>query len=182
MNIQLGNEWAVLGGGCFWCLEAIYQRVKGVERVISGYAGGNLENPTYEQVSVGGTGHAEVVHIEYDPKTIMYDQLLEIFWHIHDPTTPNRQGNDVGEQYRSIILYADGAQKQTAETSLKTVAQPLWDKPIVTEIKELDTFYPAENYHQDYFNKNPDQAYCQAIINPKLTKFQQEFETLLKAS
>lgn len=180
MNVKLGHSRAILGGGCFWCLEAIYQRVKGVERVISGYAGGEVESPSYEQVSAGNTGHAEVVHIEFSPETITYGQLLEIFWHIHDPTTPNRQGNDVGSQYRSIILYTDKEQKAEAQKSLKQIGQPLWEDQIVTKVEKLDTFYPAENYHQDYFNKNPDKAYCQAIINPKLAKFQKDFEGLLK--
>lgn len=180
MSTKISPERAILGGGCFWCLEAVYQRVRGVERVINGYAGGQTANPTYEDVLSHQTGHAEVVHIEFDPKVISYAKLLEIFWHIHDPTTPGRQGNDVGEQYRSIILYDGEVQKAQAEASLKTVGQPLWEDPIVTEIKPLDVFYPAENYHQDYFNQNPEKAYCQAIINPKLQKFQLEFEHLLK--
>lgn len=179
-NTSTNLELAVLGGGCFWCLEAVYQRVRGVERVINGYAGGQKADPTYEEVSSGTTGHAEVVQIEFDAKVITYEQLLEVFWHIHDPTTPNRQGNDVGEQYRSIILYIDEAQKAQAEASLTEVAQPLWDDKVVTEIKPLEVFYPAENYHQDYFNQNPDKAYCQVIINPKLQKFTQDFERLLK--
>ncbi|HEX9679242.1 MAG TPA: peptide-methionine (S)-S-oxide reductase MsrA [Candidatus Saccharimonadales bacterium] len=175
------RQSAVLGGGCFWCLEAIYQRVKGVEQVISGYAGGQLNNPSYEDLHAKDTGHAEVVKIEFDPDVITYEKILEIFWHIHDPTTPNRQGNDVGPEYRSIILYNGDSQHNSAEKSLKEVGQPLWDDPLVTELKPLDVFYPAEDYHQDYFNKNPQNAYCQVIINPKLAKFQKNFAQLLKS-
>jgi peptide-methionine (S)-S-oxide reductase len=174
------TQSAYLGGGCFWCLDALYRRLKGVNRVISGYAGGELANPSYEQVGAGHTGHAEVVAIEFDPSVITYDKLLEIFWHIHDPTTPNRQGHDVGAQYRSIILYADDEQKAAAEKSLKEVGQPLWDGQVVTELKPLVKFYPAEGYHQDYFNQNPEAGYCQVVINPKLAKFNSEFEALLK--
>lgn len=169
-----------LGGGCFWCLDALYRRVLGVNKVTSGYAGGEASNPSYEQVSGGQSGHAEVVEIEFDPKLISYDKLLEIFWHIHDPTTPNRQGFDVGPQYRSIILYTDEQEKAAAERSLKQTGQPLWEEAVVTELKPLDHFYPAEDYHQDYFNKNPQAGYCQAIINPKLAKFNKEFASLLK--
>lgn len=170
---------AVIGGGCFWCLEAVYQRVKGVEQVTSGYAGGQLDDPSYEQVSGGDSGHAEVVKIDFDPDVVSYKQLLEIFWHIHDPTTPNRQGNDVGPQYRSVILYSGDTQKQQAEQSLEE-AQGLWDRPIVTDVEALSVFYPAEKYHQDYFNQHPEQAYCQIVINPKLAKFQSKFESLMK--
>jgi len=170
---------AILGGGCFWCLEAVYQRVKGVKQVTSGYAGGQIAGPSYEQVSSGTTGHAEVVKLDFDPKVITLGQILEIFWHIHDPTTPNRQGGDVGRQYRSIILYQDEEQKAAAEESLKA-AEELWDQPVVTELKPLEAFYPAEDYHQDYFNQHPEAAYCQIVINPKLAKFQTQFESLLK--
>jgi len=174
------NASAYIGGGCFWCLEAIYQRVKGVERVTSGYAGGILDNPMYEQVSGGSTGHAEIVKIDFDPKQITYEKLLEIFWHIHDPTTANRQGHDVGSQYRSVILYENELQKTAAEQSRAEVGAKLWDKPIVTEIKLLAKFYPAEAYHQNYFNNHPEAAYCQVVINPKLAKFNQNFAQLLK--
>lgn len=174
------TESAYLGGGCFWCLEAVYQRVKGVNQVVSGYAGGEVANPSYEQVGTGNSGHAEVVKIGFDPHQISYDKLLEIFWHIHDPTTPDRQGHDIGPQYRSIILTADKNQQTIAEKSRSEVGQPLWDNPVVTEIKPLTTFYPAENYHQNYFNTHPEAAYCQVIINPKLAKFQKNFSELLK--
>lgn len=170
---------AYLGGGCFWCLEAIYQRVKHVEHVTSGYGGGTLDNPTYEQVGGGSTGHAEVVKVDFDPKQITYEKLLEIFWHIHDPTTLDRQGQDVGPQYRSIILYANEEEKSAAERSLKDVGQPLWPAPIVTQIQPLEKFYPAEDYHQNYFNNHPEAAYCQVVINPKLAKFNQNFAQLL---
>lgn len=170
---------AVLGGGCFWCLEAVYQRVKGVSKVTSGYAGGERHKPSYEEVSAGNTGHAEVVKVDFDPSLISYERLLDVFWHIHDPTTWNRQGSDVGPQYRSIILFDGPDQQAAAEASLKQ-AQRLWPDPIVTELRPLETFYPAEEYHQDYFNRNPAQAYCQVVINPKLAKFQAEFESLLK--
>lgn len=173
-------QTAVLGGGCFWCLEAVFQLVKGVERVVNGYAGGHSANPTYEDVLSHTTGHAEVVQITFNPAVMSYGQLLEIFWHIHDPTTLNRQGNDVGEQYRSIILYADDTQRRQAEKSLNKVALSIWDEPIVTQIQQLQRFYPAEAYHQNYFNNNPSKAYCQAVINPKLQKFQEKFENLLK--
>ena len=171
---------AYLGGGCFWCLEAVYQRVKGVNQVTSGYAGGDVDNPSYEQVSTGATGHAEVVKIDFDLREINYEKLLEIFWHIHDPTTPDRQGHDVGPQYRSTILYANEVQKIAAEKSLQEIGQPLWPNPIVTQIRKLNEFYPAEAYHQNYFNTHPEAAYCQVVINPKLAKFNQNFAQLLK--
>lgn len=171
---------AYLGGGCFWCLEAVYQRVRGVNQVVSGYAGGDVANPTYEQVGAGITGHAEVVKIDFDPKQITFNKLLEIFWHIHDPTTKDRQGHDIGSQYRSIILFADKEQEAAAEKSRQEVGQPLWDDPIVTQIKPLTEFYSAEAYHQNYFNTHPEAAYCQVIINPKLAKFQKNFSELLK--
>lgn len=173
-------ETATLGGGCFWCLEAAYQQIRGVEQVVSGYAGGQTVSPTYEQVSGGGTGHAEVVQVQFDPAVLSYTDVLDIFWAIHDPTTPGRQGNDVGSQYRSIILYADEEQKQVAEKSISTVAK-LWPNPIVTQIEPLDKFYPAEDYHQNYFNNHPEQGYCQAVINPKLQKLRQKFTDRLKS-
>jgi len=165
------NEVATLGGGCFWCLEALYETFDGVKAVTSGYAGGQKPNPTYKQVCGGDTGHAEVVQIEYDPAKLTYEQILEIFWDIHDPTTLNRQGPDSGTQYRSIILYHNDAQKQAAEKS-KAAAAKKYKEPITTEVLPLKTFYPAEDYHQDYFRKNPHQPYCAYVISPKLQKLQ----------
>ncbi len=176
----MAQEIAVFGGGCFWCLEAIFQEVIGVQQVLPGYAGGHTPNPTYEQVCSDTTGHAEVVQITFDPDRISYETLLKIFWTIHDPTTPNRQGNDVGSQYRSIILYRSAEQKATAERLRRTFAEPLWEKPVVTEIKPLDIFYPAESYHRNYFARHPEQAYCQLVIQPKVQKFRQQFQHLLK--
>jgi peptide-methionine (S)-S-oxide reductase len=173
------NELATLGGGCFWCLEAIYLDVIGVSRVTSGYAGGVTKNPSYEQVCSGRTGHAEVVQIEYDPAVISFDDLLTIFWRIHDPTTLNRQGADVGTQYRSIILAHDEAQQEIAGRSLAE-AQALYNDPIVTQIASLETFYPAEAYHDDYYNRNPNQPYCRAVIDPKVRKFRKSFADKLK--
>lgn len=169
----------VLGGGCFWCLEAAFQMVHGVEQVQSGYAGGDTSNPSYEQVVRGGTGHAEVVQIDFDEALISLENILNIFWTIHDPTSLNRQGADVGTQYRSVIFYADDAQKKAAENSLEE-AQKLWDKPIVTSIEALEMFYPAEAYHKDYFKNHPEQAYCQMVINPKLAKLRKLHHDLLK--
>lgn len=165
-----GREIAVFGGGCFWCMEALFETLPGVISVTSGYAGGHVPNPTYKQVCTGTTGHAEVIRVEYDPRRIRYEDLLEAFWEAHDPTTPNRQGNDVGPQYRSIILYVNEAQRRSAERS-KAEAARRFSRPIVTEIVRLERFYPAEPYHQDYFRKNPEQAYCQFVIRPKLEKF-----------
>jgi len=169
----------VLGGGCFWCLDASYRLLNGAIEVVSGYAGGEIENPTYEQVSCGDTGHAEVVEITFDPKKITLEDILDIFWTIHDPTTLNRQGNDLGTQYRSAIYYTSSQQKDTALKSLAN-AQKLWSDPITTEVKPLKTFYPAEDYHQNYFANNPDQAYCQVVINPKLAKLREKFSQKLK--
>lgn len=166
-------ERATLGGGCFWCLEAVFELVEGVHDVVSGYAGGHVENPTYKQVCTGETGHAEVVQITYDPAKVSFERLLEIFWQCHDPTSLNRQGNDVGPQYRSIILYHDTAQKAAAEKS-RAAAAARFTRPIVTEIVPLTRFYPAEGYHQDYFRRNPNQAYCQVVIAPKVRKFKKE--------
>lgn len=172
-------ETIILGGGCFWCLEAIYQRVKGVETVINGYAGGESQNPTYETVCSGQTGHAEVVKVSFDTKQIPLKTILQIFWAAHNPTTLNRQGNDIGTQYRSAIFYQTKAQGQAAEASLKHDGQPLWKDKIVTEIKPLEVFYPAEPYHQNYFNNHPEQAYCQLIINPKLQNVRKQFAHLM---
>jgi peptide-methionine (S)-S-oxide reductase len=173
------RETATLGGGCFWCLDAAYREIEGVTHVVSGYAGGERPNPTYEQVSTGRTGHAEVVQVEFDPDVISYADVLDIFWAIHDPTTLNRQGADVGTQYRSVIFYADDDQRRAAEASRDTI-QDAWPRPVVTEIVPLQAFYPAEEYHQDYFAKNPDQGYCQLIINPKLKKLRDRYAARLK--
>jgi peptide-methionine (S)-S-oxide reductase len=173
------NEQATFGGGCFWCLEAIYQDVIGVQKVTSGYAGGHVEKPSYEQVCGGHTGHAEVVQIDYDPDVISYDDLLTIFWSIHDPTTLNRQGADVGTQYRSIILAHDEVQRAAAKRSLSEAAASFRD-PIVTEIEALDTFYPAEAYHDDYYRRNRYQPYCRAVIDPKVRKFRKSFAGKIK--
>lgn len=173
-------ETATIGGGCFWCLEALFKRVQGITEVVSGYAGGDYPNPRYEDLHTKDTGHAEVVKLTYDPDMIEYREILEIFFSIHDPTTPNRQGNDIGPEYRSIILYNDETQKTIAEEVIRTFAANHWNDPIVTEIKQLDAFYPAEDYHQNYFDLNPSQAYCQVIINPKLMKFKQDFANRLK--
>lgn len=163
------TRFATVGGGCFWCLEAYYEQFRGVKAVVSGYAAGQTENPTYKQVCSGQTGHAEVVQIEFDPKEISYEQLLEIFWDIHDPTTLNRQGADEGTQYRSIILYHDEAQKTAVEKS-KEEANKRFKGAVTTEIGPLKKFYPAETYHQDYFRNNPNASYCSYVINPKLEK------------
>jgi peptide-methionine (S)-S-oxide reductase len=174
------REIATLAGGCFWCLDAAYRQIDGVTGVVSGYAGGGRPNPTYEQVSTGSTGHAEVVDVEFDPEVISYPEVLEIFWTIHDPTTLNRQGADVGTQYRSAIFYRDDAQKAAAEASRDAV-QELWSNPVVTEIVPLEAFYPAEDYHQDYYAKNPGQGYCVAVINPKLKKLREHHLNRIKA-
>jgi peptide-methionine (S)-S-oxide reductase len=181
MTAQQGRELATLGGGCFWCLEAVYKDLKGVESVVSGYAGGEVENPSYEQVCGGGTGHAEVVQIAFDPQVVSYRDLLDVFFTIHDPTTRDRQGADVGPQYRSIILYHSPEQKTAAEQAIADLdAKGVWHAPIVTEIVPLEQFYPAESYHQDYFKQNPRQSYCQIVIAPKVAKFRKEFLAKLK--
>jgi len=173
-------EKATLGAGCFWCVEAVFQNVRGITSVVSGYAGGTLPNPTYEQVCTGTTGHAEVVQLTFDPALIPYSEILDMFWKIHDPTTPNRQGNDVGSQYRSIILYHDEAQRKTAETILQQIAASrIWPRPIVTEIVPFTAFYPAENYHQNYYNNNSRHPYCVFVIRPKLDKVKKEFKEKL---
>jgi|SRR3989344_4123986 len=179
--VESNNQIAVFGGGCFWCTEAVFKKLKGVVSVVSGYAGGSAQNPSYSQVSRGITGHAEVIKIEFNPKVVNFRDLLEVFFAMHDPTTPNQQGADMGEQYRSIILYTNEAQKQEAEKIISEIAdQKIYNNPIVTEIKPLEQFYEAEDYHQDYFNKNPSQPYCQVVINPKLDKFKKKFTSLLK--
>ncbi len=174
--------YATLGGGCFWCIEAVFSKAKGVRSAVSGYSGGHTDNPTYEQVTTGTTGHAEVVQVAYDPEAISYTQLLEVFFRIHDPTTPNRQGADVGPQYRSIVFYHDEKQKETAEAVIERINQEgIWDNPVVTEVSPLETFYRAEEYHQNFFKKNPDQAYCQMVILPKVKKFKKLFHELVDA-
>jgi peptide-methionine (S)-S-oxide reductase len=164
------TEIATVGGGCFWCTEALYQMLPGVKSVTSGYAGGTTENPTYKEVCSGNTGHAEVIQIEFDPKVISYEKIIDTFWDVHDPTTLNRQGNDEGTQYRSIILYSTEAQRVAAEKS-KAEAQAHFKQPIVTEIVPLSNFYEAEGYHQDFYRNNPNQSYCRVGIFPKVEKF-----------
>jgi peptide-methionine (S)-S-oxide reductase len=168
-----GKDIAVFGGGCFWCLDAQFRLLEGVKKVISGYAGGVVPNPTYEQVCHGVTGHAEVVEIEFDREKLPYVEILRKFFKAHDPTTLNRQGPDIGTQYRSIILYRDESQRVTAQKVVAEV-QEQWPDPIVTEIVPLEAFYPAEEYHQDYFAKNPSQAYCRLVVAPKVKKFEKE--------
>jgi peptide-methionine (S)-S-oxide reductase len=174
-------QTVTLAGGCFWCLEAAYNTIRGVTAIIPGYAGGTQPDPTYEQVCGGTTGHAEVVQVSFDSAIITLQEILEIFWAIHDPTTPNRQGSDVGTQYRSMILYTSQGQKQIAEDSIKAVAK-LWPNPIVTELVPLQTFYPAEEYHRNYFERHPSQAYCQVVINPKLKHLREQFTAKLKTA
>ena len=175
------HEIATLAGGCFWCLEAAFQDLKGVERVQSGYAGGRVANPSYEQVCTGTTGHAEVVQITFDPQVVSFDDLLHVFFTIHDPTTPNRQGVDVGTQYRSAIFYHTPDQKAAAERVIAELQREhVWDDPIVTELKPLEAFYPAEEYHRDYYRRNPNQGYCSAVIAPKVAKVRKVYLDKLK--
>ena len=177
----MSQELATLAGGCFWCLEAVYLDLRGVEKVVSGYAGGHVPNPTYREVCSGLTGHAEVVQVTFDPAVVSYRELLQVFFTIHDPTTLNRQGADVGTQYRSAIYYHDDAQKATAEAVMAEVtAEKLWPNPLVTELAPLAKFYPAEEYHQDYFARNPSQPYCQVVVAPKVSKFRKQFIGKLK--
>ncbi|MEM9338989.1 MAG: peptide-methionine (S)-S-oxide reductase MsrA [Bacteroidota bacterium] len=174
-------EKATFGSGCFWCTEAVFQRLKGVITAKSGYTGGDVENPTYEAVCTGKTGHAEVIQVEYDPSVVSYTELLEVFWNTHDPTTLNKQGNDVGTQYRSAVFYHDEEQKKLAEAyKEKLDRKEIWKDPIVTEITELTEFYPAEAYHEDYFNKNGNQPYCSFVVAPKVKKFKEVFSDKLK--
>jgi peptide-methionine (S)-S-oxide reductase len=174
-------ETATLGAGCFWCVEAIYQRLDGVEKVESGYSGGTVKNPTYEQVCTGRTGHAEVIQVTFDPKKLSYKELLEVFFKTHDPTTLNKQGADAGTQYRSAIFYHSPEQQKIAEqVKRETDAAKIWDDPIVTEITPFSAFYKAEDYHQNYYNENSYQPYCMMVINPKLSKFKKEFGSKLK--
>lgn len=175
------SEVATLAGGCFWCLEAVYDQLKGVEQVVSGYSGGSVVNPSYEAVCSGRTGHAEVVQIKYDPNVVSFRDLLGVFFTIHDPTTLNRQGGDVGTQYRSAIYYHTPEQKEIAEQVIAELnAEKLWNAPIVTEVTAFDKFYPAENYHQDYFVNNPYQPYCMAVVAPKVVKFRKLYMEKLK--
>ena len=173
------TDIAVLGGGCFWCLDAVYRQVRGVTMVESGYTGGQRPNPTYEQICGGGTGHAEVVRIEFDPEVIGYRDLLEIFFTIHDPTTPNRQGNDVGTQYRSVIYYQSPEQEATAHHVMAEMAN-VWDASIVTELQPALAYYQAEDYHQDYFRQHPLQGYCAFVVEPKVAKLKKIFTGWLK--
>lgn len=174
-------ERATFGAGCFWCVEAIFKDLKGVQKVISGYMGGSLPNPTYQQICTGTTGHAEVIQVQFDPNEISFAELLYVFWRSHDPTTLNQQGADQGTQYRSAIFYHNETQKELAEKSKQETDQSdLWKNPIVTEISAAPEFYPAEEYHQNYFQINPNQPYCMAIIDPKVKKFKKEFSDKLK--
>lgn len=181
LKAQKSMKQATFGAGCFWCVEAIFQRVKGVEKIESGYSGGSVKNPTYEQVCTGKTGHAEVIRIEYDESIVSFETLLEVFWHTHDPTTLNQQGADVGTQYRSVIFFHDDEQKELAIASRKkTNESKLWADSIVTQINPLINYYKAENYHQDYYNNNPNQGYCSYVIAPKVAKFIKQYKYLLK--
>lgn len=174
------TEVATLGAGCFWCIEAVFQELRGVQQVVSGYAGGAVAQPTYDQVCSGTTGHAEVAQITFDPQVIAYADLLYVFWRTHDPTTLNRQGHDVGTQYRSVIFYYSEPQRRMAEQSRQeTAASGLWPRPIVTEIAPCTNFYPAEAYHQNFYRQNPYQPYCLSIIDPKMQKFRKEFQQKL---
>jgi peptide-methionine (S)-S-oxide reductase len=176
----MATEIATLGGGCFWCLEAVYQELKGVQAVESGYTGGHVKNPTYEQVCEGTTGHVEVVQVTFDPDVVSYREVLEIFFTIHDPTTPNRQGNDVGTQYRSAIFFNSPQQQETAKHVIAEMAN-VWDAPIVTELKPAETYYKAEGYHQNYFRQNPMQGYCAFVVAPKVSKFRKTFADKMKS-
>ncbi len=181
MEKQPAFEKATLGGGCFWCLEPIFAALQGVQDAVVGYAGGKTVAPSYEQVCTGLTGHAEVVQVTFDPAVISYREILEVFFSVHDPTTRNRQGADVGTQYRSIILYHSDSQRQTAESLIAELNQKgIWQKPIVTEVAPFTAFYPAEEYHQEYFEKNPYAGYCQVVIQPKVSKFRKQFAERLK--
>ena len=175
------SETAVLAGGCFWCIEAVYREVDGVIKAVSGYTGGTVRNPGYQQVCTDDTGHAEAVQLTFDPAKISYREILEIFFSVHDPTTANRQGADEGTQYRSAIFYQDEAQKEAAENLIAELdREKIWGRPIVTQVVPAVMFYPAEEYHQEYFSRHPEQAYCQAIISPKLAKFRRKWAHLLK--
>jgi peptide-methionine (S)-S-oxide reductase len=175
------TELATFAGGCFWCLEAVFEQLRGVTKVTSGYAGGSVPNPTYQAVCTGSTGHAEVVQVVFDPAEISYRDLLGVFFSLHDPTTLNRQGGDIGTQYRSAIFYHDEEQRRTAEDVIKELeAEHVFDDPIVTTVEPLDVFYPAEEYHREYYRRNPSQPYCRAVIAPKVAKMRQKFLQRLK--
>ena len=176
----MAKEMATIGGGCFWCVEAVYDELKGIDDVVSGYSGGHVQNPNYRQVCAGDTGHAEVIRIIFDNEVISYREILDVFFTVHDPTTLNQQGSDIGPQYRSIILYHSPEQKQVAEEATKA-AQALWEKPIVTEVVPFKAFYPAEDYHQEYFANNPNQPYCKLVVQPKVNKFRSQYMERLKA-
>jgi peptide-methionine (S)-S-oxide reductase len=179
-SAPITTDIATLGGGCFWCIEPLYQDLKGVLRVESGYTGGNTINPTYKDICTGTTGHAEVIRIEFDPQQITYDEILEVFFTFHDPTTLNRQGNDVGTQYRSVIFYHTPEQKTAAEAFIAGPAKTMWDNPIVTQVDAAPTYYPAESYHQNYYKNNPSQSYCAFVITPKILKFRKQYRDRLK--
>ncbi|PZV83851.1 peptide-methionine (S)-S-oxide reductase [Algoriphagus aquaeductus] len=181
LDIPEGQEMIILGGGCFWCTEAVFQRLEGVIKVVSGYAGGIFDHPSYRQICTGTTGHAEVIQVFFDPSKISLESLLEVFWATHDPTTLNRQGADVGPQYRSAIFYKDDSQKAIAEKLKSELNQSkIFDSPLVTEITAFTNFYAAENYHQDYYNQNGMQPYCQFVVRPKVEKLKQYFADKLK--
>jgi peptide-methionine (S)-S-oxide reductase len=182
-NAEVRRERATLGGGCFWCLEPVFEDLIGVENVVVGYAGGEHPDPDYQLVCTGTTGHAEVVQVTFDPASISFSELLEVFFSVHDPTTLNRQGADEGTQYRSIILYHDEQQRQAAEKMIvKLTTQAVWENPIVTQIEPLGEFYPAESYHQGYYRNNPGQGYCMMVVAPKLKKFRQKYAQRLKST
>ncbi len=175
------REVATLGGGCFWCIEAVFQDLRGVEKAQSGYSGGHMRNPTYEEVYGKGTGHAEVVQVTFDPSVVTFRELLEVFFTVHDPTTPNRQGADVGPQYRSAIYHHSPEQKSVAEEVIRDVNErQIWGAPVVTELTQFTEFFPAESYHDDYFRRNPYQGYCQVVIAPKVSKFRKQYLEKLK--
>jgi peptide-methionine (S)-S-oxide reductase len=175
------QETATLGGGCFWCLEAVYQELEGVISVTSGYMGGHVDNPAYDQVCGGGTGHVEVTQLVFDPAVVGFRDILEVFFTIHDPTSLDRQGNDVGPQYRSAIFYHSEEQKRVAEEEIEEInLEGIWSKPIVTEVRQAETFYPAEDYHQEYFSNHPNQPYCSYIVAPKVKKFREKFAARMR--
>ena len=180
-EVLQGQEAATLAGGCFWCLEAVYDQLRGVTDVVSGYAGGRVRNPSYQDVCAGTTGHAEVVQVTFDPAEISFREILQVFFTVHDPTTLNRQGADVGTQYRSAIFYHSPEQKATAEQVISEInAAKIWSASIVTQVAPFDTFYPAEDYHQEYFARNPTQGYCTVVIAPKVAKFRKQYLSRLK--
>ena len=180
--VRPANEVATLGGGCFWCLEAVFEQLRGVERVESGYSGGSMPNPTYHQVCTGRTGHAEVIQVTFDPAVVSFREVLDVFFATHDPTTRNRQGPDAGTQYRSAIFHHSPQQKQIAEERIAELnAAEIWDAPIVTEAVPFQAFYPAEDYHQGYYRENPGQPYCLAVVSPKVAKFRKQFADKLKS-